>query len=103
MIPVTISARQGVFDMPPLQNNLDATTFSQNITKVGINYTDTALVGYTTINGDVHISAEFCQPDTVADKKSVVQMLIHGIGFDKTYVNSAQQTSLLFEHDKTTD
>lgn len=84
MIPVHILARQGIFDVPIMNNNLDATAFSQNLTSISGNFTNAALTGYKTVTGNVRISAEFCHPDQ-ADKKPVVQLLTHGIGFDKTY------------------
>ena len=85
IIPVTILARQGVFNVPNMKSNLDATTFSQNLTRINGNFTNSALTGYETVTGDFRISAEFCQPDQ-ADKKPVIQLLTHGIGFDKTCV-----------------
>ena len=82
-VPVTLSARNGVFNLPTLQSNLDATTFIQNFTRIGGNFTDEALLGYATVAEKYNISAKYCQPD-VAPSSPVVQFLTHGIGFDKT-------------------
>ena len=84
MVPVSISARQGVYDIPTLQHNLDMTTFNQNLTSIRSNFTETALMGYADVTGNYYISARFCQPDTPSIANSVVQLLTHGIGFDKT-------------------
>lgn len=88
-VPVTISARTGVFDIPVPQTNLDATAFIQNQTQQGRNFTETALSGYATTAGTYHISAQFCMPSsmdtTTADP--TLQILTHGIGFDKTSVD----------------
>lgn len=77
-VPVTISARQGVFDntMVPV-TNLDVTTFVQNMTKQGANYSASALSGYDTVEGTYNISTKFCMPDTTYEKP-VVQVLTHG-------------------------
>ena len=82
-IPVDISARQGRFLEIPLQGNLDATTFSQLYTQNGANYTATLLQGYQTLQGSYNISAKYCIPDN-GKPGSIIQVLSHGIGFDKT-------------------
>ncbi|KAJ9644444.1 hypothetical protein H2201_007826 [Coniosporium apollinis] len=84
-VPVDINARQGVFDVPTLRGNLDATTFVQNFTNIGRNFTDDALVGYQTVTGRYNISAKFCRPDHENNTNPTVQVLTHGIGFDKSY------------------
>ena len=86
MVPVSISARQGVYNVPPLQHNLDATTFNQKLTSIRGNFTDAILTGYDDVTGNYYISAQFCQPDQPSHSNGVVQFLTHGIGFDKTSV-----------------
>lgn len=83
-VPVSIFARQGVFDIPIFQGNLDATTFAQNFTNIRGNFTEESLTGYATVTGDYHISAKFCKPDVAKGVNPTVQFLTHGIGFDKT-------------------
>ena len=82
-VPVTISARQGVFDIDIPENSLDATTFAQNATTQGRNFTELVLTGYQTVSGTYNISTQFCSPD-YAPANPTVQVLTHGIGFDKT-------------------
>ncbi|KAF2260400.1 alpha/beta-hydrolase [Lojkania enalia] len=41
-------------------------------------------MGYQTLAGDYSISAKFCRPDN-GYNGNVIQLLSHGIGFDKTY------------------
>ncbi|KAL8714236.1 MAG: hypothetical protein Q9220_001965 [cf. Caloplaca sp. 1 TL-2023] len=84
-IPVCISARNGVFNVPTLQGNADATTFAQNLTSIRGNFTKEALLGYATVSGTYNISAKFCKPDTESGTNPTVQVLTHGLGFDKTY------------------
>lgn len=85
-VPVTISARTGVFNIALPETNLDATTFIQNQTQQGRNFTETALSGYATTAGTYNISAQFCMPSSMntTTTKPTVQILTHGIGFDKT-------------------
>jgi len=82
-VPVYINARQGVFDVPTLQTNLDATRFAQNFTNIRGNFSEESLVGYQTVTGLYNISAKYCRPDGGSRPNATVQFLIHGIGFDK--------------------
>lgn len=78
-VPGHINARQGVFDVPPIIGNIDATTFAMNLTDAGRNFTQDALIGYQTVKEKYEISARFCQPDQPRASNSTVQLLIHGI------------------------
>lgn len=82
-IPVDISSRQGLFKNVSIEGNLDATAFAQGLTNIGQNYTDVLLQDYQTLKGKFQISAKFCHPDSGV-KGSTIQLLSHGIGFDKT-------------------
>lgn len=84
-VPVNIMARQGVFDVPEIASNYDATVFALNFTKQGTNFTDVALRGYQTVQGMYNISAKYCKPDNDNSANPTVQVLSHGIGFDKSY------------------
>ncbi|MCJ1385851.1 hypothetical protein MMC17_008975 [Xylographa soralifera] len=84
-VPVTISARTGIFNIAVPQTNLDAITFAQNLTQQGRNFTNDVLTGYATTSGTYDISTEFCMPDSSSSTMPTVQVLTHGIGFDKTY------------------
>ncbi|KAI9728679.1 MAG: hypothetical protein M1828_002785 [Chrysothrix sp. TS-e1954] len=88
-VPVTISARTGVFDnINTPETALDVTTFIQQQTRQGANLTETALSGYTTTSGTYNISGKYCTPGTGTScnsSSSILQVLTHGIGFDKTY------------------
>ncbi|CZR57996.1 uncharacterized protein PAC_07886 [Phialocephala subalpina] len=84
-VPVTISARTGIFSLDIPQTNLEVTDFILNMTQQGRNFTNTALTGYNTTAGTYNISTEFCIPSQDNSTNPTVQVLIHGIGFDKTY------------------
>jgi hypothetical protein len=83
-VSVDISARTAVFNVPVPQTNLEATSFIQNFTRQGRNFTDTILTGYKTTAGKYNISTQFCVPTVNNVTNPTVQILTHGIGFDKT-------------------
>ena len=82
-VPVSVSARQGVFNIDLPVTSLDATTLVQNITQQGRNFSAIATAGYATVAGDYKISAQYCVPDEDTSSNPTVQLLTHGIGFDK--------------------
>ncbi|KAG6986582.1 hypothetical protein G7Y79_00077g099740 [Physcia stellaris] len=84
-VPVDISARTAIFDLPIPQSNSDATAFIQNLTQQGRNFTDLALTGYKNTAGKYQISTQFCVPSVNNVSTPTLQILTHGIGFDKTY------------------
>lgn len=83
-VPVDISARTVVFDITNPQTDLDATTFIQNLTRQGQNFSEIAFSGYATTSGTYNISAQFCAPSASNVTNPTVQVLTHGIGSDKT-------------------
>jgi hypothetical protein len=85
-IPVDISSRQGLFKSVPVENNLDITAFAQAFTRLGYNHTEALLEDYQTLEGSFEISAQFCHPGGGGVRSEVVQVLSHGVGFDKTWV-----------------
>lgn len=84
-VPVYINARQAIFDVPTLESNLDAVKFSLDFTNIGMNYTDTVTTGFQTVTGSYNISAKYCKPQGDNKANPTVQVLTHGIGFDKSY------------------
>ena len=83
-VPVTLCARNGVFNVPTLRNNHDATIFIADFTNPKGNFSEQVLLGYQTINSTYEISVKFCRPDAGYGKDPTVQFLTHGIGFDKS-------------------
>ncbi|KAI9648420.1 hypothetical protein NHQ30_003054 [Ciborinia camelliae] len=84
-VPVTISARQAVFNIEIPTTNVTTTDFFLNVTQQGRNFTDIALAGYQTTAGTYNISTMYCKPDDDYSTNPTIQVLTHGIGFDKTY------------------
>lgn len=83
-IPVDISSRQGLFNKVPVESNLDVSAFATRFNEFQFNYTASLLTGYQTLQKSIEISAQYCTPD--GGSNGIVQLLSHGIGFDKTYV-----------------
>ena len=83
-VPVSLSARNGIFNVPPLHYNHDATIFFANVTNPAGNFSDEVLLGYRTIKNTYDISVKFCRPNASYRRGSTLQFLTHGIGFDKT-------------------
>lgn len=81
-IPVDISARQALYKPVPIEGNLDVTAFSQAFAQQGQNYSQVLQKDFQTVKGNYSISAKFCHPDK--GPGSTVQLLSHGIAFDKT-------------------
>jgi len=82
VIPVDISSRQGLFSEVPVESNLDVGAFATRFNEFQKNYTATLLQGYQTLKGSYNISAQYCHPDS--GSSGSIQVLSHGIGFDKT-------------------
>ncbi|OQD99676.1 hypothetical protein PENVUL_c063G09902, partial [Penicillium vulpinum] len=85
-VEVPVTARNGVFDkISTPQTNFDATSFVLSATKQGRNMTEIALSGYTTVSGHYNISTQYCMPNNAGNSAYTLQILTHGMGFDKTY------------------
>jgi len=84
-IPLNLSARQAVFNLAMPQTNLEVTDFILNMTRQGGNFTNEVLTGYNTTVGIYNISTQYCVPSNRTNSTTpTVQVLTHGIGFDKT-------------------
>ncbi|CAI7636675.1 unnamed protein product [Penicillium glandicola] len=85
-VEVPVTARNGVFDniITP-RTNFDATSFALSATKQGRNLSETALSGYATVSGHYNISTQYCVPKNAGSSAYTLQILTHGMGFDKTY------------------
>lgn len=82
LIPVEISSRQGLFKEVPVDSNLDVGAFALRFSAYQSNYTAELLTGYQTLHKSYNISAQYCCADSGSGGK--IQLLSHGIGFDKT-------------------
>lgn len=94
-IPVEINARQAIFNQAPITDNFVATEWALDMTSTrnGGNYTNTIVAGYQTVIGSYNIGATFCRPDTGIPSNPTVQLLIHGIGFDRSSVRLSRAST----------
>jgi len=83
-VPVELSARNGVFDYEAPQNDIEVTDFILNNSQQGSNYTAKLLKEYKTVSGHYELAATYCVPSK-HEKPKALQLLTHGIGFDRSY------------------
>lgn len=84
-IPVDISSRQGIFKEVPVETNLEVSGFATRFNEYQYNYTAELFTGFQTLQKSINISAQYCKPDSGSN--GIIQILSHGIGFDKTWVS----------------
>ncbi|KAF2823196.1 alpha/beta-hydrolase [Ophiobolus disseminans] len=88
-VPVDISSRQGKFSEIPIETNLDVGAFATRFSEFQGNYSDALFTDFQTLKGSYEISAQYCRPDS--GSSGTIQVLTHGIGFDKTYWDLSYQ------------
>lgn len=87
IVEIPVTARNGMFDkIDTPQTNSDAAALVLSATRQGRNLTEDALSGYATVSGRYKISTQYCSPDDAVKSGQTLQILTHGIGFDKTCV-----------------
>ncbi|KAI1142438.1 hypothetical protein F5Y05DRAFT_409584 [Hypoxylon sp. FL0543] len=92
-VPISISARNTNFTLQAPATNIDVTNFVLDYSQAGVNFTQQALGPnaapnstsgeFATITGTYTIGATYCEPD--AGPGSALQILTHGIAFDRSY------------------
>ncbi|KUI63958.1 hypothetical protein VM1G_10699 [Cytospora mali] len=82
-IEVPVVARNAVFNLTPPKSNIDVINFVLDMTQQGHNLTKEVLTGYETIGNTYYVAATYCEPRS--GPSNTVQLLTHGIGFDRTY------------------
>jgi hypothetical protein len=83
IIETPIISRQGQFREVPLESNVDVGAFATRFAKFQSNYSAELLEGYQTLERTFNISAQYCEPE--GGSSDTIQLLTHGVGFDKTY------------------
>ncbi|KAM0708336.1 hypothetical protein Q7P35_004987 [Cladosporium inversicolor] len=88
-VPVDLTARNGEYNYEAPQNNIEVTNFILDNTQQGANYSQAILKDYKTVKGHYKLAGTYCVPgDGHSDKKpKTLQILTHGIGFDRSYWN----------------
>jgi pimeloyl-ACP methyl ester carboxylesterase len=83
-IPITATAENVVWAFPELPNAYAVATFFNDATQWSAN-TSALVKGKKNVTGTFHISAKYCTPLQPSKKSSTLQILTHGLGFDKSY------------------
>lgn len=82
-IPVTITAPSHQVAFPPFQNHSEAVSFLVAHSSRDPPAASTIFKDVVNVTQTFNISARYCQPSGV--KPTTVQLLSHGLGFDKVY------------------
>ena len=88
-VPVDLSARNAVYNYSAPQNNIEVTNFILDNTQQGANYSTALLKEYKTVTGHYKLAGTYCVPGdgNHTEKPKALQILTHGIGFDRSYWN----------------
>lgn len=81
-LSVPLSAKNTVFNLPSLTDNIAVTDFILNLTEYGRSLAQELSTGSTQISGTYHVGATLCMPTSPS---TTLQVLSHGIGFTRTY------------------
>lgn len=95
-LPITTTTANFIWGLPELQNNLDAATFSVNLSRWDSNTTFHPIAGGAKATNSYKISGTFCSPGTKGN--GVVLLATHGFGFDRGYallITLSQLTSVI--------
>ncbi|MCJ1416719.1 hypothetical protein MMC32_003057 [Xylographa parallela] len=86
-IPVTVSAESLTLAFPPFQNGYQAEAFLEAVVKR--DPSSSPVSGTKNVTEKFSINAQYCVPDT-RKKSKTIQILTHGLGFDKSYWDFTQ-------------
>jgi hypothetical protein len=90
-----VTSQNGVFDnLTTPVTNVEATDFILGASTQGFNGTMEALTGYAPVTGRYRLSTQYCMPSNTTNVGGAptLQILTHGIGYDKLYVIFSQDT-----------
>ncbi|KAK2013749.1 alpha/beta-hydrolase [Colletotrichum eremochloae] len=82
-VEVSITARNGIFNISAPKTNIDVTNFLIKDAQQGTNISAEYLVGYADVGGTYQLASTYCHPDSGPGR--VLQILTHGGGFDRSY------------------
>ncbi|GAB1214028.1 hypothetical protein ATERTT37_003184 [Aspergillus terreus] len=83
-----VTSQNGVFDnLTTPVTNVEATDFILGASTQGFNGTMEALTGYAPVTGRYRLSTQYCMPSNTTNVGGAptLQILTHGIGYDKLY------------------
>lgn len=82
-VPLTVTTQNALFSFPTLETNEQAADLQFQFAVRDQEAVQPS--GYETVTGNYTINARFCTPDTPSANSKIIQILTHGIGFDKKY------------------
>ena len=91
-LPVSVSANNTIYDVDPVNSNIDATQWAINYDSPSTHNSSTRAIQNVTVSGTFDISVQLCVPPTGA-KKTNLQVATHGLIFDKRYWDVAINSS----------
>ncbi|KAL4789161.1 Alpha/Beta hydrolase protein [Aspergillus venezuelensis] len=86
-LPVIINATTSTFDIPRVDNTIDAVDFAWEIDHRGSRAPPQRITGQKVIDDEFFIDAKLCIPKDGA-KRDILQIATHGFGFDSRYWDS---------------
>lgn len=84
-LDVPLTATNAVFNLDVPSNNTEVTDLILNLTQAGANFVQDSQTGTNQISATYRVGATYCNPGDSADASKGIQVLSHGIGFDRTY------------------
>ncbi|KAI5840773.1 Alpha/Beta hydrolase protein [Morchella snyderi] len=82
-VPLQVTTENALFQFPTLKTNEQAADLQFNFALRDQEAVQPS--GYETVSGNYTINARFCTPDTPVANSKTIQVLTHGVGFDKNY------------------
>ncbi|KUL89193.1 hypothetical protein ZTR_03826 [Talaromyces verruculosus] len=83
-LPIQVSTAITNFTVPPFQNNLESTSLLVNSVARTANVQH-LVAGEVNINQSYKINFRYCEPNRDVSQNGIIQVLTHGLGFDKSY------------------
>lgn len=82
---VPLTANNTIFSLDAPSNNAEVTDLILNLTQAGANFVQDSETGTAQISGTYRVGATYCDPGQPSSASKGIQVLSHGIGFDRTY------------------
>ncbi|KAM0224794.1 hypothetical protein ACHAQD_001589 [Fusarium lateritium] len=82
-VPVSLTSENAVFDLKTPLTKIDVASFSVNLARQDPPFPMQVQKGLKNITGNYELAATYCEPD--AGPGEELQILTHGIGFDRSY------------------
>ncbi|KAJ4268962.1 hypothetical protein NW762_003033 [Fusarium torreyae] len=83
-VPVSLTSENAVFNLETPLTKIEVTNFALNLARQGSPaYPMQIQEGMTNISGNYELAATYCEPDAGPGKE--LQIMTHGIGFDRSY------------------